>query len=171
MFSRMLVVAAVFFICSSLAGAEVYQWVDKNGAVTYKDTPPPPSKKRKKPVKVYSDDDPTLFANSQGSSTQHGSATRTAAASNPTASTAKSRRFTGTVEIYVTDWCPYCKAAERYMTSKGIPFVAYDIEKDSAAERRHRELGGRGVPLIVIGSHKMSGFSPKGLEYYLNNSE
>jgi len=48
--------------------------------------------------------------------------------------------------------------------------VAYDIEKDSAAMQRHRELGGRGVPLIVIGSKKMSGFSQESFEYFLNNS-
>jgi glutaredoxin len=56
------------------------------------------------------------------------------------------------------------------MNSKGIAYVAYDIEKDSAAKRRHKELGGRGVPLIIIGSNKMSGFSEESLEYYLNNS-
>jgi len=80
-------------------------------------------------------------------------------------------RFTGTVEIYVTDWCGYCRQAQSYMKSKGIPFVAYDIEKDSAANLRHKELGGRGVPLIIIGSNRMSGFSARQLDYYLNNSK
>ena len=41
----------------SLAGAEMYQWVDANGVVTFKDTPPPASKKRIK-VKVYKDSAP-----------------------------------------------------------------------------------------------------------------
>lgn len=82
----------------------------------------------------------------------------------------KNERFSGTVEIYVTDWCGYCRQAQSYMKSMGIPFVAYDIEKDSSANRRHKELGGRGVPLIIIGPNRMSGFSAKQLEYYLNNS-
>jgi glutaredoxin-like YruB-family protein len=82
----------------------------------------------------------------------------------------KKERFTGTVEMYVTDWCGYCKQAQSYMKSQGIPYVAYDIEKDSSAKQRHKELGGRGVPLIIIGSNKMSGFSAENLEYYLNNS-
>jgi len=80
-------------------------------------------------------------------------------------------RFNGTVEIYVTSWCGYCKQAVKYMKSKGIAYVAYDIEKDSAANQRHKELGGRGVPLIIIGSNRMSGFSAETLEYYLNNSK
>ena len=83
----------------------------------------------------------------------------------------KKERFSGTVEMYVTDWCGYCKQAQSYMRSKGIAYVAYDIEKDSSARQRHKELGGRGVPLIIIGSNKLSGFSADTLEYYLNNSK
>jgi len=48
--------------------------------------------------------------------------------------------------------------------------VSYNIVKESGAKQRHKELGGRGVPLIIIGSNKMSGFSPANLEYYLDNS-
>jgi len=104
---------------------------------------------------------------------ENGSATRSdRRAVKPAAQsvTPKNERFTGTVEIYVTEWCGYCKKAQKYMKEKGIPYVAYDIEKDSAAMQRHRELGGRGVPLIVIGSKKMSGFSQESFEYFLNNS-
>src|SRR6185369_10755535 len=104
---------------------------------------------------------------------ENGSATRSdRRAVKPAAQSviSKNERFTGTVEIYVTEWCGYCKKAQKYMKEKGIPYVAYDIEKDSAAMQRHKELGGRGVPLIVIGSKKMSGFSPESFEYFLNNS-
>ncbi|MDD2272164.1 MAG: DUF4124 domain-containing protein [Desulfuromonadaceae bacterium] len=40
----------------SIAGAEIYQWVDGHGVVTFKDTPPPASKKYKN-VKTYNDSD------------------------------------------------------------------------------------------------------------------
>ena len=79
-------------------------------------------------------------------------------------------RFNGTVELYVTSWCGYCKKALSYVKSQNINYVAYDIENDSAALKRYRELGGHGVPLIIIGKHKMSGYSQETLEYYLNNS-
>lgn len=150
----------------SLAGAEMYKWVAGDGSITYKDTPPPASEKRKK-VKVYSDSDfvpaPPLHSASAGRNDKVAAA---AAASAP----AKKERFSGTVEIYVTEWCGYCDKAQEYMTSRGIPFVAYDIEKDSSAKQRHKELGGRGVPLIIIGQNRMSGFSVKTLEYYLKNT-
>ena len=73
------------------------------------------------------------------------------------------------VEIYVTDWCHYCRDAQSYMKSRGIAFTAYDIEKDSAANRRYMELGGGGVPILVIGSKKMYGFSKEKFEYILKN--
>jgi len=151
----------------SLAGAEMYQWIAEDGSVTFKDTPPPAAKKRKK-VKVYDDSD---FAPAPPQQPASGSRSdkKVAASATKTASP-KKERFSGTVEIYVTDWCGYCKQAQSYMKSKGIPYIAYDIEKDSGAKQRRKELGGRGVPLIIIGSHKMSGFSPENLEYYLDNS-
>jgi glutaredoxin-like YruB-family protein len=86
------------------------------------------------------------------------------------AASPKKERFSGTVEIYVTDWCGYCRRAQSYMKGKGIPFVAYDIEKDGAAMQRYKEMGGNGVPLIIIGSHRMSGFSQGTLDHYLEIS-
>ncbi|GLI37459.1 DUF4124 domain-containing protein [Geobacter hydrogenophilus] len=156
----------ILLLSFSLAGAEMYQWVDGKGTVVITDTPPPPAKKRKK-VKVYTDSDFAPAPPAQPSPAKRSAKGAAAAESQP--ATPKKERFTGTVEMYVTSWCGYCKRAEKYLQSKGIPYVAYDIEKDSAARERHRELGGRGVPLIIIGSNKMSGFSPETLEYYLNN--
>jgi glutaredoxin-like YruB-family protein len=76
-------------------------------------------------------------------------------------------RFTGTVELYVTSWCGYCRKAERYLNQKGIPYMAYDIEKDEGAKRRYRELGGTGgVPLIQIGANQIKGFSPEAIDRY-----
>jgi glutaredoxin len=83
---------------------------------------------------------------------------------------AKKDRFNGTVEVYVTSWCRFCRQALDYLKSNGIRHVAYDIEKDSAARQKYEDLGGQGVPFIVIGSNKMSGYSREALEYYLENS-
>lgn len=84
------------------------------------------------------------------------------------AAAAKQERFSGTVELYVTNWCGYCKQALAYVKSNNINYVAYDIEKDSAANQRYEEMGGRGIPLIVIGDNIMSGFSPETFERYMN---
>ena len=166
-----ILIVLLFMVSSSQA--EMYRWVDEKGVITFKDYPPPVSKKRK--VKVYSDKDfdptPTLQS-SATPATPAAPPTRSEKLSESKATQpipTKNERFSGTVEIYVTEWCGYCKKAKAYMKSRNIPFVAYDIEKDSSASRRHAELGGGGVPLIIIGDHKMSGFSPETLERYLGN--
>lgn len=164
---KTLFIIIYLLISVSLAGAELYQWVADDGSVTFKDSPPPASKKRTN-VKVYKDTDFKPAPAPQPLSPGHDNKR---AAGQVSSATAKKERLSGTVEIYVTDWCGYCEKALKYMSSKGISFVAYDIEKDSSANQRYKELGGRGVPLIIIGANRMSGFSAERLEYYLNNSK
>ena len=67
---------------------------------------------------------------------------------------------TAEVELYVTSWCPYCKEAINFFNARGIPFTAYDIEKDRSAARRKLQLDNRaGVPLAIINGQKIHGFS------------
>ena len=63
------------------------------------------------------------------------------------------------VVMYSTAWCGYCRQARRYFKSKGIQYVERDIERSRLAKRAYDRLGGNGVPLIVVGENKMSGFS------------
>ena len=64
------------------------------------------------------------------------------------------------VELYVTSWCPYCKQAENFFRSQGIPYTIYDIEKDSSAARRKEQLdSSRGVPLAIINGQVIRGYS------------
>ena len=165
---RILLAFVALLLSFSSAGAEMYQWVDESGVVTFKDTPPPASKKLKR-VKVYNDSDFAPAPPEQTAPATRSSKSTVTPTSQP--ATPKKERFSGTVELYVTDWCGYCKKAQNYLKSRNVPYVAYDIEKDSAAKQRHRELGGQGVPLIIIGSNKMSGYSQETLEYYLYNSK
>lgn len=112
---------------------------------------------------------PFAWANgTSGTETTAGNSFAVAQASAPSPSS-DSRRFSGTVELYITEWCGYCKRAVAYMKARNIPHVVYDIEKDEAARKRFLQLGGSGVPLIMVGNRRMSGFSPELLEQYLGN--
>jgi glutaredoxin-like YruB-family protein len=147
--------------------AEMYKWVDDNGTVTFKDTPPPASKKKQK-VKIYTDDD---FAPAPPKQPVANTPPRKNSYVTSEKQASPKQRFNSSVELYVTSWCGYCKKARAYLDSKGVSYVAYDIEKDAAASQRHKELGGRGVPLIVIGSNKISGFSAEAIDRYLENAK
>lgn len=158
---KKLITIIILLLPLSLSEAEMYKWTADDGSITFKDTPPPTSLKRKK-IKIYNDNDfastPVLPPEPESSTNKK--KTQQVISPKP--------HFSGTVEIFITDWCGYCKQAMSYMKSNNITYVAFNIEKDPTAKQRYKELGGRGVPLLVIGSNTMSGFSPNTFEYYLN---
>ena len=68
------------------------------------------------------------------------------------------------VIMYSTEWCGYCKKARRFFQDNNIAFTEYDIEKDQEARRQYKEMGARGVPVILVGKKRMNGFSEEGFE-------
>ena len=64
--------------------------------------------------------------------------------------------------MYSTSWCGYCKKARKYFQANNIPFVEYDIEKNSRAKKRFDRAGGKGVPLILYKGKRLSGLSESG---------
>lgn len=64
-----------------------------------------------------------------------------------------------TVEIYTTPTCPYCHAAKRLLTRKGVAFTEIDVSRDAAlrAEMTQRANGRRTVPQIFIGGVSVGG--------------
>ncbi|MDA8017455.1 MAG: glutaredoxin family protein [Thermoanaerobaculia bacterium] len=64
------------------------------------------------------------------------------------------------VTLYVTDWCSVCRSAERFFHGAGVPFRAIDVETMPGAQaEKDRISPGCGVPVILIGSESMCGFS------------
>lgn len=60
------------------------------------------------------------------------------------------------VEIYTTPSCPYCHAAKRLLTKKGVTFTEIDVSRDPTLRAAMtRRAGGRtSVPQIFIaGTH------------------
>ena len=127
-------------ICALLAcipaEAQIYRWVDGNGRVQYTDKPPAGVKA--KPVQDR--------INSYGGA--------------PTVSGAASAGGTRPeIRMYSTEWCGYCKKARDYMARNRIRFTELDIEKSTAAHAEYKRLGGRGVPVILVGAQRMNGYS------------
>jgi len=65
------------------------------------------------------------------------------------------------VEIYMTQWCAYCKKAIAYLNEHKIPFKKYDIEKNLQAQQKKKQLAPNysGIPLTVIDGQLIKGFS------------
>jgi glutaredoxin len=68
------------------------------------------------------------------------------------------------VVMYATAWCPYCAKARAYFKRTNTAYVEHDIEKSADAHAEFKRLGGRGVPLILVGSEKLRGFNELAFE-------
>lgn len=67
------------------------------------------------------------------------------------------------VVMFSTVACGYCRAAREYFTSRGIPWVERDVERDPASAADFRLLAGHGTPLIYVGYRRVDGFDQKRL--------
>jgi glutaredoxin 3 len=64
------------------------------------------------------------------------------------------------VEIYTTRFCPYCIAAKRLLTGKGVAYSEIDVSRDAQAraDMLERACGRMTVPQIFIGVDHVGGF-------------
>lgn len=67
------------------------------------------------------------------------------------------------VVMYMTDWCPYCKKAGKYINSLGVHLTEYNIEKDQKRKNEMKNLSGGSamVPLIDIEGVIIRGYVPE----------
>ena len=64
------------------------------------------------------------------------------------------------IEIYTTRFCPYCHAAKRLLSRKGIAFTEIDVSGDprGRSDMVARANGRMTVPQIFIGSTHVGGY-------------
>ncbi len=63
------------------------------------------------------------------------------------------------VVMYATSWCGYCKKAREFFRANNIEYTEYDVEESAEARQEFNDLGGRGVPVIVINEEVIHGLS------------
>lgn len=73
------------------------------------------------------------------------------------------------VKMLTTTWCGVCKRAKAYLVGKGVNFSEYDVETSEIGKQEYKRLGGKGVPIILVGKQRMDGFSAAKLEEMLKN--
>ncbi|MBE8955373.1 MAG: glutathione S-transferase N-terminal domain-containing protein [Quinella sp. 2Q5] len=74
------------------------------------------------------------------------------------------------VKVYTVTGCPYCEKVKRYLASKDVDFVAYDIEVDAAARDECKRLTGMdyAVPVTTIdGEHFVIDYDKAALDELL----
>ncbi|HEY7758498.1 MAG TPA: glutaredoxin family protein [Burkholderiales bacterium] len=134
--------------CTLPAAAAVYKWTDADGRVHYSDSPPSDRKAAQVKIKVNSISGPAVVSALKGG---------------PPA--AKER-----VRIYTTTWCGYCKKAKAQLAARQVAFDEIDVEASDSGRREFASLGGRGVPMILVGSQRMDGYDAGRLDAMLQSA-
>ena len=63
------------------------------------------------------------------------------------------------IEVYSTEWCPYCVMAKKLLTSKGLAYREIDVTYDAALRREMEERSGRRTaPEIFIDNELVGGY-------------
>jgi glutaredoxin len=134
--------------CTLPAAAGVYKWTDAQGRVHYSDSPPPDQKAAQVKIKVNSISGPAVVSAFKAGSPA-----------------AKER-----VRIYTTSWCGYCRKAKAQLAARRVPFDEIDVETSDSGQREFASLGGRGVPVILVGGQRMDGFDAGRLDAMLQTA-
>ncbi len=71
------------------------------------------------------------------------------------------------VVMYCTSHCPACVMVKQYFARKGVSYQEIDVETSPAGREAFERLGGRGVPLILVGEKRLEGFSEQALDAML----
>ncbi|MBU0499156.1 MAG: glutaredoxin family protein [Gammaproteobacteria bacterium] len=127
-----LVLMMLGFNCS----AEVYRWLDGQGQVQLGDRPPANVQAQSLDLRINSYSPQPLSPA-------------------PVAAQGQGKP----VVVYSAAWCPACVKAKKYLQARNIPYTEYDIERSAQGRRDYQRYHGKGVPLIVVGESRMTGFS------------
>jgi glutaredoxin len=130
------------------AGAEIYRWTDERGKVHFGSQKP--SGVNSGRVETFQGGANVSFVGGGGG----GKAEETAAK----------------VRMFTTQWCPVCKKAKAYLKKRGTSFEELDVEASRSAKAEFDRLGGKGVPVILVGKQRMDGFDPARMESMLADS-
>ncbi|THB65452.1 MAG: glutaredoxin family protein [Gammaproteobacteria bacterium] len=74
--------------------------------------------------------------------------------------------YNGKVVLYATDQCGYCRKAINHLNKLDIEYIGYDINKSAIGRREFDQLGGRGVPLMIIDGQLVRGYNPRAISQY-----
>jgi glutaredoxin 3 len=74
------------------------------------------------------------------------------------------------VVVYYADWCGACRKAKRYLSRKGVPFEARNVDDPAVAAELRGKTGARSIPVIDVDGRILTGFSPAALDALLDRA-
>jgi glutaredoxin len=74
------------------------------------------------------------------------------------------------IQILVASWCVHCRDLEKFLQDQNLGYIRLDIEKDPEGRKRYQQLGGGGVPMVIIGNSVLKGFDKEAILEMLEKS-
>jgi glutaredoxin len=145
-------IAFLTYLNPSAISADIYKWTDKNGKIHYSDSPI----NQENAEKV---DEQALAKNISSYTNVTVQIVPIDFGMNQNA-----RRDASRLVMYTTTRCGYCAKARRYFAKNSISYSEKNIELEEAYRKEFDQLGGKGVPVILVGNKKMTGFSQQKFE-------
>lgn len=68
------------------------------------------------------------------------------------------------VLVYGTRGCSFCNKTRAWFADNKVDFSDIDVQKSAVAAARLAELGGEGVPVVIIGNRMIRGYQPEVFE-------
>ncbi len=127
----------LLFLALTSAHAELYKWVDASGKVHFSDQPPPKS------VGEVEKKDLTTVPTTQVSDLPYVLAV--AVRNHP-------------VTLYTTRNCLPCDEGRVLLKKRGIPFAEKTVNTNADIMKMKEVSGDNGLPLLVVGASKMTGY-------------
>jgi glutaredoxin len=75
------------------------------------------------------------------------------------------------VVVYGTETCPYCAKARAYLKERQVTFGDFDVAKSDKGKQDFAQLGGKAVPVILIGDRQLVGFDKDAIDAALAKLE
>jgi glutaredoxin len=63
--------------------------------------------------------------------------------------------------IYTGDNCAYCRQLKQFLQQLGRPYQERNIQRSASAAAEYRQLGLRGIPVLLLGQRIIPGFQPE----------
>ncbi len=125
----------VLVLCTKPAASEIFKWVDEQGKVHFTDAPPADVNTEQLELRIN---------------------TYPAVEIKPLVERLGKK---DKVVMYSASWCGMCKKAKQHFRKNNIAYVAYDVEKSRIGKMDFKRLGGKSVPIIIVGDKRMNGFT------------
>ncbi len=74
------------------------------------------------------------------------------------------------VVMFATPTCSYCAQARAFFARHDVGYYEYDVTASQEASDKFQDLGGRGVPLILVDSHRIDGYEEQTLRAKLRSA-